>query len=122
VWLATVGGRLKSDYQFSTGMVYNTFPFPELSDSSRARLTAAGEALLAARADVSHIPLGNLYKPGVTPPAVARAHAAIDKNVDAAFGIKRPTLLERQRLLLSAYQQLAAPLTYSEHKRSRRSR
>jgi len=122
VWLATVGGRLKSDYQFSTGMVYNTFPFPYLSDAVRAQLTSAGRALLDARKTVSHVPLGDLYKPGVTPPEVAKAHAAIDKVVDAVFRANSPTLLERQRLLLSAYQQLAAPLTYSESKRVPRKR
>lgn len=122
VWLATVGGRLKSDYQFSTGMVYNTFPFPHLSGALQAKLILAGQALLDARKAVSHVPLGAIYKPGVTPPEVAKAHAEIDRVVDAAFGAKSPTLLERQRLLLSAYQQLAAPLTYSERKRGSRKR
>lgn len=113
VWLTTIGGRIKSDFQFSAGMVYNTFPFPELSSSEHVRLVAAGDGLVQARESVGNIPLGDLYMPGVTPPAVARAHATIDKVVDTLFRVKNPTLLERQRLLLAAYQQLAAPLTYA---------
>ena len=27
-WLRHVGGRLKSDYRYSIGLVYNTFPVP----------------------------------------------------------------------------------------------
>lgn len=32
VWLAEVGGRLKSDFRYSIGIVYNTFPWPDASD------------------------------------------------------------------------------------------
>ena len=32
-WVRTVCGRLKSDYQYSTGMVYNNFPWPALPRS-----------------------------------------------------------------------------------------
>ena len=28
VWLRHIGGRLKSDYRYSIGLVYNTFPMP----------------------------------------------------------------------------------------------
>ena len=28
-WLATVGGRLKSDFQYSASLVYNNFPWPD---------------------------------------------------------------------------------------------
>ena len=27
-WLRRIGGRLKSDYRYSIGLVYNTFPMP----------------------------------------------------------------------------------------------
>jgi hypothetical protein len=27
-WLRHIGGRLKSDYRYSIGLVYNTFPLP----------------------------------------------------------------------------------------------
>ena len=27
-WLRHIGGRLKSDYRYSIGLVYNTFPMP----------------------------------------------------------------------------------------------
>lgn len=30
-WLRAVGGRLKTDYRYSAGLVYNTFPVPEIS-------------------------------------------------------------------------------------------
>ena len=30
-WLRHIGGRLKSDYRYSIGLVYNTFPTPPAS-------------------------------------------------------------------------------------------
>ena len=34
-WLRYIGGRLKSDYRYSSGLVYNTFPPPEGTDLSK---------------------------------------------------------------------------------------
>ncbi|MDY0838713.1 class I SAM-dependent DNA methyltransferase [Lacticaseibacillus paracasei] len=30
-WIKAVGGRLKNDFRYSAGLIYNTFPMPELS-------------------------------------------------------------------------------------------
>ena len=35
-WLRHIGGRLKSDYRYSIGLVYNTFPMPPGFGASRA--------------------------------------------------------------------------------------
>lgn len=31
-WLRAVGGKLETRYRYSAGLVYNTFPVPEISD------------------------------------------------------------------------------------------
>jgi len=109
-WLATVGGKLKSDYQFSTGMVYNTFPFPELDGPRRTRLQALGTSILSARAKFTDVPLGDLYKPSSMPPELVDAHAANDAVVGSLYGLKEPTLLQRQAALFEAYERLRLPL------------
>ncbi|WP_336622600.1 type IIL restriction-modification enzyme MmeI, partial [Actinotignum timonense] len=38
-WLRAVGGKLKTDFRYSNTLVYNTFPVPELSASSKEELT-----------------------------------------------------------------------------------
>lgn len=48
-WVKLVSGRLKSDYRYSIGVVYNNFPWPTLSDVQRESLNDAANELLLAR-------------------------------------------------------------------------
>jgi hypothetical protein len=48
-WLRHIGGRLESRYRYSIGLVYNTFPCPEISPAQRTKLSALGQAILDAR-------------------------------------------------------------------------
>lgn len=38
-WMRTVDGRLKSDYRYSEGIVYNTFPWPTPADAQKLGLS-----------------------------------------------------------------------------------
>jgi hypothetical protein len=104
VWQRTVGGRIKSDYRFNNKLVYNTFPFPELSESQRSRIGAATEAVLTARAAHAEASLADLYSPVSAPPDLVLAHRHLDSVVDAAFGRRsRPTETDRLAILFSRY-------------------
>ncbi len=39
-WMRQVGGRLKSDYQYSGSMVYNTFPWPQFNNTGYPEIGA----------------------------------------------------------------------------------
>jgi hypothetical protein len=86
-WLGAVGGRLRSDYRYSKGIVYNNFPWCSPSEARRRRITAAAEAVLAARAAQHGSPLSRLYDPLKMPPALAGAHRRLDRAVEAAYGL-----------------------------------
>ena len=47
-WLRHVGGRLKSDYRYTIGLVYNTFPMPP-DGTNLSKLEPLAQAVLAAR-------------------------------------------------------------------------
>ena len=68
-------------------------------------------AVLAARAQFPTESLAALYDPATMPPALARAHAALDRAVDRCY---RPqpfgTELQRLEFLFGLYQQLSAPV------------
>ena len=66
-WLRHIGGRLKSDYRYSIGLVYNTFPLPP-KDSDLLRLEPLGQAVLNARATHPGATLADLYDPDLMPP------------------------------------------------------
>ena len=50
-WMRTVTGRMKSDYMYSIGVVYNTFPLPPGS-SDLSKLEPLAQAVLDARAAI----------------------------------------------------------------------
>jgi len=110
-WARFIGGRLKSDFQYGIGVVYNTFPIPELGAADRGRLDELASQILAARAAHPDATLSDLYDPDLMPPDLRKAHAALDRAVDRlyrdkAFGSDR----ERVELLLGQYETMVAPL------------
>ena len=92
-WMRTVGGRLKSDYQHSGAVVYNTFPWPDLRDSasSRENIERTAQNILAARAAHPGCSLAVLYDPLTMPPDLRAAHTANDRAVLAAYGLAPDT-------------------------------
>jgi hypothetical protein len=96
-WLRTVAGRLKSDYRYSAQIVYNNFPWPTApSEKQHADIAAAAQAVLAARAAEfardAATTLATLYDPDLMPPALVKAHQALDRAVDAAYAADAKTL------------------------------
>ena len=122
-WLRHVGGRLKSDYRYSSGLVYNTFPMPP-GDADLSRLAPLAQAVLDARAAHAGATLADLYDPDLMPPALRRAHRALDRAVDrlyrrAGFASER----ERVEHLFMLYERMRTPLGAGmTRKRGRRKR
>lgn len=137
-WMRTVAGRLKSDYSYSNTIVYNNFPFPELSGGTNqglnamnrnsnpglyAKIEAAAQAVLDARqaeedrckAQGQKCSLAMLYAADAMPADLIKAHHALDKAVDAAYGYKgSKDDAARVAFLFERYQQLTAPLVETE--------
>ena len=121
-WLRHIGGRLKSDYRYSIGLVYNTFPLPpkEADLSSREPLA---QAVLDARAAHPDATLADLYDPDLMPVNLRRAHQALDRAVDRLYRPRR-FASERERVehLFMLYERMRAPLVASGKKKTRRRR
>jgi hypothetical protein len=83
-WVRSVCGRLKSDYRYSAGIVYNNFPWPD--DKARQAIETAAQAVLDARTQFPGASLADLYDPLTMPPALLRAHQKLDAAVDKAYG------------------------------------
>ena len=121
-WLRHVGGRLKSDYRYSSGLVYNTFPIPPGS-SDLSKLEPLAQAVLDARAAHAGATLAELYDPDLMPPNLRRAHHALDRAVDRLYRRKRFTS-ERERVeyLFGLYERMQAPLAAAAAKPKTRRR
>ena len=92
-WMRAVAGRLKSDYRYSKEIVYNTFPWPDLCDSAslRGKVEMTAQAILDVRAKFPNESFANLYDETLMPVELRKAHAANDRAVLAAYGLKPDT-------------------------------
>ena len=111
-WLRYIGGRLKSDYRYSIGLVYNTFPWPEPKPAQRERVSRLAGAVLDARKLFKEATFADLYDRDLMPPELRKAHHALDLAVDklyrtGAFSGDR----DRVEHLVGLYEKQVAPLT-----------
>jgi len=110
-WLRNIGGRLKNDYRYSSGIVYNPFPWPRLDDAAKQKLEKLAQAVLDARAAHEGATLADLYDPDVMPEDLRKAHRALDEAVDRLYR-KEPFASDRERVehLFGLYEKLTAPM------------
>jgi hypothetical protein len=127
-WMRYTGGRMKSDYQYSSQILYNNFPWPSATAAQRERVGEKARGVLAARE--RHLPprgmatLADLYDPLAMPRELLKAHTELDRAVEKCYRAG-PFHSDRERVefLFSLYEKLTAPLLPIAHKpRGRRSR
>ena len=121
-WLRHIGGRLKSDYRYSIGLVYNTFPMPS-EGVDLSKLEPLAQGVLDARADHPNATLAELYDPDLMPPNLRYAHQALDHAVDRLYR-RTGFASERERVehLFMLYEKMRAPLAVKTKKQARRKR
>jgi hypothetical protein len=106
-WMRTVAGRLKSDYRYSASLVYNTFPWPDASESQKKQISAFGEEILLTRADYPDKTLAQLYDPDKMPEPLRQAHRTLDLAVEKLYRAKPfEDSAERVAFLFKRYEQL----------------
>ena len=120
-WVRYTCGRLKSDFRYSAGIVYNNFPWPLTREDRHVQAIEVGaQRVLDARAAHLDATLADLYDPNSMPPNLVQAHRELDRAVNAAYlaqlppGLaKKPALetdAQRVALLFALYQHLAEPM------------
>ena len=113
-WLRHVGGRLKSDYRYSIGLVYNTFPLPPSSadgNEDLSKLELPAQTVLEARAAHPDSTLADLYDPDLMPTSLRKAHQSLDRAVDRLYR-RSGFQSERERVehLFQLYEGMRGPL------------
>ena len=113
-WMRTVTGRLESRYMYSVGVVYNAFPPPPGFSSEEKDFSALeplAQAVLDARVTDPPSTLANLYDPDQMPPALRKAHQALDRAVDRLYRTARfDSERERVEYLFALYEKMRTPL------------
>lgn len=112
VWIATVCGKLKTDYRYSNTLGWNTFPVPALSDQNKADLTRCAGNILLARE--MHFPatIADLYDPDDMPANLREAHEHNDETLERIYiGRRFKNDTERLERLFELYTQMTAKKT-----------
>ena len=96
-WMRVICGRLKSDYRYSKDVVYNNYPWPDVTEEQRERIAQTAQGVLAARALYPDSSLADLYDPITMPPELLKAHRDNDRAVMAAYGF--PATLQESEIV-----------------------
>ena len=123
-WVRYTCGRLKSDFRYSKDIVYNNFPWPrEPNEKQVQAIEMAAQGVLDAREQFPQSSLADLYDPLTMPPELTRAHQALDRAVDVAYGKKSfSSDAERVVFLFDLYQQYTSLLPAASAKPKRRTK
>ncbi len=142
-FMRTTAGRLESRYQYSSKITYNNFPWPVIASEAKqskqqtnglprhdvprndkhvAAIETCAQAVLDARAAHPNASLADLYDPRTMPANLLKAHQALDKAVDAAYGYKGAnTDAARAAFLFALYQKITSLLPVEKTKKAKKS-
>jgi hypothetical protein len=95
-WMRVVCGRMKSDYRYSSTLVYNNFPWPTPTEEQKAKIEQTAQAILDARALYPDSSLADLYDELTMPVELRKAHQDNDRAVMQAYGFNVKTMTESQ--------------------------
>lgn len=121
VWIATVCGKLKTDFRYSNTLGWNTFPVPSLTEQHKADLTESAAAILLARE--MHFPktIADLYAPGAMPENLRHAHERNDEILERIYiGRRFKNDTERLEKLFALYSEMTAQKTAPKKPRKKK--
>ncbi|WP_323062609.1 class I SAM-dependent DNA methyltransferase [Limosilactobacillus reuteri] len=106
-WVKIVAGRLGNGYRYSAKIVYNNFPWPNIDEKQKKKISKTAQTILDARKLYPDSSLADLYDPLTMPIELRKAHEANDRAVLKAYGLK-PSATEPEIVqhLFTMYEEL----------------
>ncbi len=109
VWIATVCGKLKTDFRYSNTLGWNTFPIPTLTTKNKEDLTACAKEILLAREHHFPATIADLYDPEKMPEDLRRAHERNDEVLERIYiGRRFKNDTERLEKLFELYTEMTS--------------
>ena len=107
IWIATVAGRLKNDFRYSSALCYNCFPFPSISRYRKDELMQLSFNIIEQREKFSNFPLSKLYNLSSMPTELKDAHRQNDLAIEQCYR-DQPFSNDNERLeyLFSLYERM----------------
>lgn len=111
-WLRCVAGRLRDDFTYSVSVVYNTFPWPNVTPEQRQKIEQTAQNILNVRNQEKYkeSSLADLYKDISMPDDLRKAHQLNDAAVMRAYGFSIKDMNETScvEALMNMYQQITS--------------
>ncbi|WP_374173636.1 class I SAM-dependent DNA methyltransferase [Flavobacterium tructae] len=107
IWVRNIGGKLKTDYRYSAGLCYNTFPFPKITDKQKEQINLHVFDVLDERAKYPEKTLAQLYDPDKMPKGLKEAHYQLDLAIERCYRLKPfESDVERLEYLFKMYEEM----------------
>ncbi|MCT7963511.1 lactate dehydrogenase [Laspinema sp. D1] len=126
VWIATVCGKLKTDFRYSNTLGWNTFPVPTLTEQNKIDMTRCAEEILLAREHYFPATIADMYDPECMDrefPRVREAHDRNDEIIERIYiGRRFKNDTERLEKLFELYTKMTrqqTPLTKSTQRKTK---
>jgi len=109
LWISVVGSRMRNDYRYSVTLCYNNFPFPNIRNKQKERLSEHVFDILGEREKHSEKTLAQLYDPDKMPEGLKEAHRQNDLAIEQCYR-KKPFSSDEERLeyLFGLYEEMVA--------------
>jgi hypothetical protein len=102
-WIRTVCGNLETRLRYSSGLGYNTFPFPKISEEKKNQITSLVFDISSLQENYSEKSLGELYND--LPEDLKILHNYLDDEVDSCYQIEKfSSDTERIKVLFNLYE------------------
>lgn len=88
LWAKAISGRMRNDIRYSVNMVYNTFPFPDISKVKKANIEENVYAVLEEREKHPEKTMAQLYDPDKMPAGLRQAHKDLDAAVERCYRLQ----------------------------------
>ena len=117
VWIDAVCGKLRTDFNYSNTIGWNTFPIPQLTDKNKTDLTRCAENILLAREVHFPFPIADLYDPETMPANLREAHERNDEVLERIYiGRRFRNDTERLEKLFELYTKMTSKSTSNKSK------
>jgi hypothetical protein len=109
VWIATVCGKMKTDFRYSNTLGWNTFPIPLLTEKNKADLSLCAKEILLMREANFPATIADLYNPHNMPADLREAHERNDEVLERIYiGRRFRNDTERLEKLFELYTKMTA--------------
>ena len=106
LWVRITGGYLGTSIRYSSGLCYNTFPFPDITDKQKEQINLHVFEVLDERAKYPEKTLAQLYDPDKMPKGLKEAHHQLDLAIERCYRLKPfESDVERLEYLFKMYEE-----------------